>query len=92
MVTLEDLQVRQLGECRHESALAKYVGGRRTNDHYVDETDRVLFDDTIQLLEAHNVPLDQVPTLEPGGPRARSFTRRARPGRALSPAAGCAPA
>ena len=73
MVTLEDLQVRQLGECRHESALAKYVGGRRTNDHYVEETDRVLFDDTIQLLEAHNVPLDQVPTLEPGGPRRKVF-------------------
>ena len=73
MVTLEDLQVRQLGECRHESALAKYVGGRRTNDHYVEENDRVLFDDTIQLLEAHNVPLNQVPTLEPGGPRRRVF-------------------
>jgi 6-phosphofructokinase 1 len=73
MVRLEDLQVRQLGECRHESALAKYVGGRRTNDHYVEESDRVLFDDTIQLLEARGVPLDRVPTLEPGGPRRRVF-------------------
>ena len=73
MVTLEDLQVRQLGECRHESALAKYVGGRRTNDHYVEENDRVLFDDTISLLAAHGLPLDQVPTLEPGGPRRRVF-------------------
>jgi len=73
MVRLEDLQVRQLGECRHESALAKYVGGRRTNDHYVEESDRVLFDDTIQLLEAHGLPLDRVPTLEPGGPRRKDF-------------------
>ena len=73
MVMLEDLQVRQLGACRHESALAKYVGGRRTNDHYVEENDRVLFDDTIQLLQAHNVSLDQVPTLEPGGPRRKLF-------------------
>ena len=73
MVTLADLQVRRLGECRHESSLAKYVGGRRTNEHYVEESDRVLFDDTIQLLEAHGVPLDQVPTLEPGGPRRRVF-------------------
>jgi 6-phosphofructokinase 1 len=73
MVTLEDLQVRQLGECRHESALAKYVGGRRTNDHYVEENDRVLFDDTISLLAAHQLPLDRVPTLEPGGPRRRVF-------------------
>jgi len=73
MVTLQDLQVRQLGECRHESALAKYVGGRQTNDHYVEENDRVLFDDTIALLESHHVPLDQVPTLEPGGPRRKVF-------------------
>jgi len=73
MVTLDDLQVRQLGECRHESALAKYVGGRRTNDHYVEEHDRVLFDDTIALLESHGLPLDQIPTLEPGGPRRKVF-------------------
>jgi 6-phosphofructokinase 1 len=73
MVTLQDLQVRQLGECRHESALAKYVGGRQTNDHYVEENDRVLFDDTIALLRSHHVPLDQVPTLEPGGPRRKVY-------------------
>ena len=73
MVTLEDLKVRQLGECRHESALAKYVGGRQTNDHYVEESDRVLFDDTMQLLQAHGVPLAEVPTLEPGGPRRKVF-------------------
>jgi 6-phosphofructokinase 1 len=73
MVTLEDLQVRQLGESRHESSLAKYVAGRRTNEHYVDEGDRVLFDDTIQLLESHRVPLSQVPTLEPGGLRRIVF-------------------
>jgi len=57
MVTLQDLQVRQLGECRHESALAKYVGGRQTNDHYVEENDRVLFDDTIAL--ANSVSLHE---------------------------------
>ena len=73
MVRLEDLQVRQLGNCRHESSLAKYVAGRSTNDHYVSETDRVLFDDTLELLQGHGVPLDQVPTLEPGGPRRRLF-------------------
>ena len=73
MVTLDDLRVRQLGECRHDSTLAKYVGGRRTNEHYVDEDDRVLFDDTIELLAAHGLPLEQVPTLEPGGPRRKLF-------------------
>ena len=55
MVTLADLQVRQLGECRHESPLAKYIAARRTNDHYVDESDRVLFDDTVHLVQDHGV-------------------------------------
>jgi 6-phosphofructokinase 1 len=73
MVTLDDLRVRQLGQCRHDSTLAKYVGGRRTNEHYVDEDDRVLFDDTIELLAAHDVPLEQVPTMEPGGPRRKLY-------------------
>ena len=73
MVTLADLQVRQLGECRHPSPLAKYVAARRTNDHYVDEDDRVLFDDTLRLVEAHDRPLGELPTLEPGGPRRRLF-------------------
>jgi 6-phosphofructokinase 1 len=73
MVTLADLQVRQLGECRHDSPLAKYVAARETNDHYVDERDRVLFDDTLRLVEAHGVPLAELPTLEPGGPRQKIF-------------------
>jgi len=73
MVTLADLQVRRLGECRHESPLAKYVAARRTNDHYVDENDRVLFDDTIHLVEAHRRPIAELPTLEPGGPRHKLF-------------------
>lgn len=73
MVTLADLQVRQLGECRHESPLAKYIAARRTNDHYVDESDRVLFDDTVHLVQDHGVPLTELPTLEPGGPRRRLF-------------------
>ncbi|GAA2008287.1 ATP-dependent 6-phosphofructokinase [Nakamurella flavida] len=73
MPTLGDLQVRRLGECTHDSPLARYIGGRRTNEHYVDEDDRVLMDDTLSLLIAHGLPLDEVPSLEPGGPRRRLF-------------------
>ena len=90
MVTLDDLRVRQLGQCRHDSTLAKYVGGRRTNEHYVDEDDRVLFDDTFELLAAHGVPLEQVPTMEPADHAASSTSRRAPPRSASSPAAVCA--
>ena len=73
MTTLAELQVPRLGECRFDSPLAKYVAGRRTNEHYVDEDDRVLFDDTVELLRDRNLPLDQLPAFEPGGPRRRVF-------------------
>ncbi len=72
-VTLTDLMVARLGECHHASPLARYIAGRRTNEHYVDEQDRVLFDDTISLVAARGVPLDELPTFEPGGPRRRIF-------------------
>ena len=73
MTTLSELQVPRLGECRFDSPLGKYVAGRRTNEHYVDEDDRVLFDDTVELLRARQLPLDELPTFEPGGPRRRIF-------------------
>ena len=73
MAELADLMVTSLGEPRFESPLADFVADRRSNEHYVEENDRVLFDDTMQLLQAHGVPLAEVPTLEPGGPRRKVF-------------------
>ena len=67
------LTVAHLGECRHDSPLAKYIAGRRTNEHYVDEQDRVLFDDTISLVRDRGVPLDELPSFEPDGPRRKIF-------------------
>jgi 6-phosphofructokinase 1 len=73
VTTLSELQVPRLGECRFDSPLGNYVAGRRTNEHYVDEDDRVLFDDTVELLRARQLPLDRLPAFEPGGPRRRIF-------------------
>ncbi len=74
MVTLEELQVRTLGECRYDSPLSDYVAARATNAYYVAETDRVLIDDTISLLSARgDTPLTEVPSFEPGGPRRKIF-------------------
>jgi hypothetical protein len=92
VTTLTELQVARLGECRFDSPLGRYVAGRRTNEHYVDEDDRVLFDDTVELLRARRLPLDELPTFEPGGPRRRIFFEPGRPGSASSPAAGSAQA
>jgi len=65
--------VTTLGEPRHDSPLAGYVAGRETNEHYVDEDDRVLYDDTIDRLYRRGLERDAIPSLEPGGPRRRLF-------------------
>jgi len=73
MTTLAELQVPRLGQCVFPSPLGKYLAGRRTNEHYVDETDRVLYDDTVELLRTRDLPLDELPSFEPGGPRQQLF-------------------
>ena len=73
MVTLADLQVTTLGEPTIPSPLAGYVGGRATNEYYVGEDDRVLFDDTLDLVRRRNLPLEQLPTFEAGGARERIY-------------------
>lgn len=73
MVTLKDLQVSTLGEPTLPSPLAPYVAGRATNEYYVGENDRIMFDDTIELIEGRGVPLAEAPTFETGGPRQHLF-------------------
>lgn len=70
MVTLADLQVRTLGPCTVPSPLSQYVGGRATNEYYVGEDDRILFDDTVELIQRRGLPLEELPSFETGGPRA----------------------
>lgn len=73
MVTLDDLQVSSLGPCTIDSPLALYVGGRTTNEYYVGEHDRILYDDTLALIETRGVALEDLPTFESGGPRDKIF-------------------
>ncbi|HZH19691.1 MAG TPA: ATP-dependent 6-phosphofructokinase [Geodermatophilus sp.] len=73
MVSHEDLAVRTLGPCRIDSPLAARLGERETTQHSVVEEDRILFDDTISMAGARGLPVDQLPSLEPGGPRKRIY-------------------
>ncbi|MET0426782.1 MAG: 6-phosphofructokinase, partial [Actinoplanes sp.] len=66
-----DLQVRTLGESRIPSPLGDLVTRRGTTEHYVDEADRVLFDDTLAMLAARGDA--ELPSFEPGGPRRQIF-------------------
>ncbi len=73
MAELSDLMVSSLGEPRFASPLADFVADRRTNEHYVDEDDRVIYHDTVyQLSELRQHPVD-LPSFEPGGPRRQLF-------------------
>ncbi|MBU2666791.1 ATP-dependent 6-phosphofructokinase [Actinoplanes bogorensis] len=65
-----DLRVRSLGACRTESPLGALVTRRGTTEHYVDENDRVLFDDTLAMLAARD---GEPPSFEPGGPRRQIY-------------------
>lgn len=73
MTTLADLTVASLGEPRYNSPLAGYVADRTTNEHYVEEGDRVIFPDTVSGLSATTLPPAELPSFEAGGPRRRLF-------------------
>jgi 6-phosphofructokinase 1 len=72
-ITMSDLAVTTLGACRIDSPLKPLIEGRKTNVHYVEEDDRVLFHDTASLVAAAGVRADALPGFEPAGPRREIF-------------------
>lgn len=73
MINSKDLVIKTLGPCRIESPLLHLHGERRQTYHNVDESDRVLFDDTASALAARGVPVEELPAFEPAGPRKMIF-------------------
>ncbi|MFI5937024.1 ATP-dependent 6-phosphofructokinase [Actinoplanes sp. NPDC051494] len=71
MVDPAQLHVRVLGESRIDSPLGALLPAHGTTEHYVDETDRVLLDDTLAMIAARAGA--EVPSFEPGGARRRIF-------------------
>ncbi len=72
-LTAHDVAVRTLGEPRFGSPMAHVFERRRESVHWVDETDRVLLDDTRAAAAARGVPVAQLPAFEPAGPRSQLF-------------------
>ncbi|MCE3556468.1 ATP-dependent 6-phosphofructokinase [Pseudonocardia sp. RS11V-5] len=70
---LEDLRVRDLGECRYDSPLAEMLSTKQTSPHYVAEGDRVLLEDTVSMLAEHSLPSVQAPSFEAAGPRRKIY-------------------
>jgi 6-phosphofructokinase 1 len=73
MVDAADLVVKTLGPCRIDTPLLPMLAERRQTFHNVDESDRVLFDDTSSAICARGIPVDQLPGFEPAGPRRKIF-------------------
>ena len=72
-ITPADLAVRTLGEPTVSSPLAGMLSARASSVHYVHESDRVLLDDTAEMAAARGLPVAELPSFEPGGPRERLF-------------------
>ncbi|MGH3845988.1 MAG: ATP-dependent 6-phosphofructokinase, partial [Pseudonocardiaceae bacterium] len=68
-----DLSIRTLGPARIDSPLAALLDTRKTTEHYVDESDRVLLDDTLSTVRARGGSATELPSFEPAGPRRQIF-------------------
>ena len=72
-VDCADLVVKTLGTARIDSPLGELLGHRQQSAHYVEESDRVLLDDTLSSVAARSrAPVD-LPGFEPAGPRSKIY-------------------
>ncbi|MGI8816907.1 MAG: 6-phosphofructokinase [Pseudonocardia sp.] len=78
VATAPDLRIATLGPTRIDSPLAGMLDAWRTTEHYVAEQDRVLLDDTLATAAARGVPVAELPSLEPCGPRRKVFFDRSK--------------
>ncbi len=73
MMEVADFAVKTLGPCRIDTPLLPLLNSRRQTYHSVDESDRVLFDDTASAITARGIPIEQLPGFEPAGPQRKIF-------------------
>jgi 6-phosphofructokinase 1 len=68
-----DLAIKTLGPCQIESPLAHLLAQRRKTVEKVEESDKVLFDDTISAAGSRNCSTSDLPAFEPAGPRQKIY-------------------
>jgi 6-phosphofructokinase 1 len=68
-----DLTIKTLGPCRIESPLAHLLSRRRQTIEKVEETDKVLFDDTHSAARGRQCTVERLPAFEPAGPRRQIY-------------------
>jgi 6-phosphofructokinase 1 len=72
-VDCADLAVKTLGSARIDSPLGELLGSRQQSIHYVEESDRVLLDDTLSAVAGRNRAAGDLPGFEPAGPRGKIY-------------------
>jgi 6-phosphofructokinase 1 len=73
MIDCQDLVVKTLGTPRIDSPLGDVLNQHEQSEHYVEETDRVLFDDTRSAAASRNCLPADLPGFEPAGPRRKIY-------------------
>jgi 6-phosphofructokinase 1 len=73
MVDCRDLVVHTLGTPRIDSPLGEWLDRHEQSAHYVEESDRVLLDDTLSAVEARSRLPSELPGFEPAGPRRKIY-------------------
>ncbi len=91
MVTSRDLAVPTLGTPAIDSPLGELLDQRQHSAHYVEETDRVLLDDTLSAVAARNSSMGDLPGFEPAGPRRKLFFEPSRTRAAIVTCGGLCP-
>jgi hypothetical protein len=86
---IPDLTVKTLGTPKVASPMAPLLENRQTTGHYIDESDRVLLDDTSVASRPAAFPSRSCRAWSRAAPGGRSSSTRRRPARRSSPAAGC---
>ena len=73
MIDSPDLVVNTLRPPRIDSPLGELLDQREQSEHYVEESDRVLFDDTLSSAVARGCSPADLPGFEPAGPRRKIY-------------------
>src|SRR5271163_3506901 len=73
MVDRDDLVIKTLGAARIDSPLLESLGQRQKSAHYVEESDRVLLDDTLSAVVGRSRSPEDLPGFEPAGARSKIY-------------------
>ena len=73
MDELLDTNIDNLGACRTDSPLIGRLHATSPADRFVDDTERILFDDNFATMLGRGLPIEQLPSFEKAGAREKIY-------------------